>query len=633
MISAGNMDRIRDDFKTFRTRRKAALKERATRVQGFDDEIFALVPEKSNLDPHVTLYFQTWESSYRILHEPTFWTDYQAFWKRRSNQEVSASFAVTLLYIIAITKCLKPNDENVFAGDSSVDREVAMNYVETCDAWMLRQSRKHLTLPFFQLQCLSVLAKRVNCLRMKQDWINCGDVVRLAIASGMHRNPSLVMGKRVSEHDKEMRRRLWVTIVELELQSSIDSGLQSSICGLYFDIQPPANLPDDAISPDTQQIPAGRPIEHFTSTSYLIVALKSLPLRLHLLQLLNNPTTELQYSEVLHYDSQIASLISSLPAWDDSRAQIPSALLDIQLRQFLLILHRPYAKLAPTNPRFNYSFTACIDAASALVNFYENLLSKGALALNHMRNDILRTGITLAQAVYHNCDLSTPGGSNETKNASASNDLHPIDVPSATKQSLLPVAELKIPQLPSNNFLATTLCTTAINILEKIRQLFEHKVLRLGTGYMEYWLLCSALGIMPATNQSATSIASITNVTPDDLRSRGRKALERITSLCFRVLALQKDPENTFASSLRTSIIPSPATPMSNIVLPINAPIATDNENSMPTFIPGASAMAGSLAEGKGMGEGAFDGLQDMQVDWTGWTFPDFWAFDMAGDL
>lgn len=632
LVFDGNMSRIRNDFKAFRNRRKEILKQKSLRTYGHDDEIFALVPAKSVVDAQAALYFQTWESSYRILHEPVFWKDYQAFWDRRSNDASSVNFAATLVYIVIITKCLKPNEENYFSGDSSADREAALNLIETCDAWLVRQPRKHLTLPFFQLQCLSLLAKRVNCLKLKQDWITSGDVVRLAIASGMHRNPALLAGGRISEYEKEMRRRLWVTIVELELQSSIDCGLQSSVCGLYYDVQPPANLPDDAFSPDIPQIPASRPIEHFTSASYLNVTLRSLPLRIHLLQLLNNPTTDLHYADVLHHDAQISSLLSSCPAWDDPRATLATALLQIQLRQFTLILHRPYAMLAAKNQRYSYSFTACVDAASAILASYEILISKGILGLNHLRNDILRVSITLAQCVYHNC--SSPANDQLATTLKEGDGIHSIDIPSCVGNKAPPVPNLKIPQLPTGNFLATTLCTTAISLLEKGRLLFEHKVMRLGTGFIEYWLICCAQGIMPTTNQPATSIASITNTSPDDLRSRGRKALERVTSLCFRVLALQKDPENSFASSLRTTItVPSPATPVSSIVPSGGTPMGADNDNSVPIMIPGASGMVGALSEGKAVPEGAFDGLQDMQVDLSGWTFPDFWAFDMAGDF
>lgn len=30
---------------------------------------------------------------------------------------------------------------------------------------------------------------------------------------------------------------------------------------------------------------------------------------------------------------------------------------------------------------------------------------------------------------------------------------------------------------------------------------------------------------------------------------------------------------------------------------------------------------------------GSFDALHDMQSDLSGWSFPDFWAFDLGGDF
>ncbi|KAF2440990.1 hypothetical protein P171DRAFT_419065 [Karstenula rhodostoma CBS 690.94] len=638
VTSSGNMGHVRDDFKAFRVRRKAMMKEKNARRRGYDEEIFLQLPDKTTLDPQVALYFQTCETSYRILHEPSFWREYQAFWDRQSNDESLTPFAAILLYILAITKCLQPNDGNIFVGDSAVDRDTALDFIETCDMWLQRQSRKQTTLTFFQLQCLSLLAKRLNCLKLKQDWTTSGDIIRLAIAAGLHRNPSLISRGRISEFEKEMRRRVWLTIVELELQCSVDCGLPSSACGLYFDVQAPSNLPDETFAADTTQIPAGRPIEHFTSTSYLIVSLQSMPLRLHLLQLLNNPTTELQYSDILHYDGQLNAMLNILPNWTDPRAGIPSALLKLQLLQFLLILHRPYATHAAVNKRFSFSFTACIEAASTILMLHEQLLAKNVLALNHLRNDALRAGMALAQTVYHNCFHASPAEGRDAPNHK--DYIHPIDVGASSKQQRPDGSpELKIPQLPTDSLLASTLCMTAVNLIERVRQCFEHKVMRLGTGYMEYFLLCSAQGIMPNVNQDrGTSIASITNATSDDLRSRGRKSLERVTSLCFRVLALQKEPADSLVNSLRQSVtVPSPMTPASSLG-PLTGPPMYGSSlgggrlgGDLPTIIPGAGAIASSLNEGKGIGEGAFDELQDMQVDLSGWTFPDFWNFDMGG--
>jgi len=639
------MLRLRTDFKNVRNRKKEINKAREFFPTGSDAEVLQLVPEKSIVDAKVTLYFQTFETSYRIFHEPTFRSEYQTFWEQQHSGEATATFAAILVLIVALTKCLDMSGTNVFVGDSSADREAASDLIEACTMWLSRQSRKHLTLHLFQLHCLCLLAKRLNCLKVKQDWVASGDVVRFAMASGMHRNPSLILKGKLSEFEKEMRRRLWATIMELELHSSIECGLPSSLCGLYFDTQPPANIPDEAFGADTAQAPSGRPIDHFTSTSYLIISLRSLPLRVHLMQLINNPTANLQYSDVMHYDARINSLLSSIPDWNDPRSTIASALLDLQLRQFLLLLHRPYGKVASTNSHYMYSFTACVDAASKILSIYEDLNNKGIVALNHLRNDALRIAVTLSQVVYFNCVSSATSEQILARNVPNSNISDLSGCVGRNSQGQNPTSAtpaFKVAQLPHQNFLAATLCASGISLVERAHTTYEQKVMRLGTGYMEYWLVLASIAILPPSTSSLpiTSIASITN--NDDLRSRIRKAIDRFTTLAFRVLAMQKDPANSFSSSLRSTIASSTPgdirTPVSNIVVSTGTPRGMgDGYSPLPTILPGASAMASALSD-REKGpipelQGPWDALQDMQIDMTGWSFPDFWGFDVGGDL
>ena len=318
----------------------------------------------------------------------------------------------------------------------------------------------------------------------------------------MHRDPSLLASGKISEFEKEMKRRLWVTIMELELQSSIESGLQSSLSGLHFDTPAPANLPDDAFSSASQKMPASRPPKHFTSASYLALSLKSLPLRIHLAQLLNDPSSDLQYSDILHFDAQVHAMLSSLPSWDDEHSTLPHALLQLQLRQYLLIMHKPFARLAAKNKRFMYSFTACVDAASSIIATHDELISKGSLALNHFRNDVVRVGLTLSQILYHNCThhgpltLSAPP-LEAIESHFANQPSQSGEVPSA-KSHAPPEMALMLAVWPQEPFLAKTLCITSTEILERSRLLFEQKVLRLGTAYMEFWLMSAAVGMLPS---------------------------------------------------------------------------------------------------------------------------------------
>ncbi|KAH7391748.1 hypothetical protein BKA66DRAFT_413199 [Pyrenochaeta sp. MPI-SDFR-AT-0127] len=637
-----SITRVKTDFKTFRSRRKAASKQKDASVFCVEEEVISALPERSVVDGQVALYFQTWETTYRILHEPSFWKEYYEFWELRSSDGASISFTIILVLIVTITKCLTAKDD-VFLGDSTADRQAASELIEVCETWINRQPRKRLTLEFFQIHCLSLLAKRVNCVKLKQDWVTSGDLVRLALASGMHRNPSLLASGRISEFEKEMKKRLWVTIMEFEIQSSLEHGLQSSLTGLYFDAPAPGNLSDDAFSIDVSEMPTSMSIEHFTSASYLNVTLRSLPLRIHLAQLLNNPSSDLQYSDVLHYDAQVNSLLTSIPSWNDERATIPAALLRLQLSQYLLILHKPYAKLAAGNKHYMYSLTASIDVVSSMIATHDELIGKGILALNNFRNDVVRVGLTLSQIVYHNCTKSGPIKSSAAPTSNieshfAGLQTHFGDLPSV-KSWIPPDTGLMLTIIPQQPLLAKVLCTSAVEILERSRQIFEQKVLRLGTGWMEFWLLCAAVGMLPSAPSPATSIAYVTN-TSDDVLSRCRVALDRFTTLTFRVLALQKDPGNSFAISLRdtmASVSPSDVRTPSTSAVVVGARSGLGATPSVTGYanvpvIPDTN-MGMGIADGSKDMTGPFDALQDMQVDMGGWSFPDFWAFDLGGDF
>ena len=637
------MSRVKKDFKGFRDRRKVLLKEKAARTYGTDEEIFALLPPKHETDMQVELYFQTWETTYRILHEPTFWQEYASFWNRRLGDDKQAGFAVMVILIIAATKCLTARDD-FFVGDSTADRDAASGLIETCDIWLNRQPRKRLTLPFFQLQCLSLVAKRANCVKLKQDWLTAGDVVRLALSSGMHRDPSLLAAGRISEYEKEMKKRLWYTIAELETQSSIDSGLQSSLAGLYFDTPAPSNLPDEAFSFETRDMAPSRPTDCFTTTSFLNAALRSLPLRIHLTQLLNDPSSELQYTDVLHYDEQITSALTELPSWTDSQAAIPSALLELQLRQYLLILHKPYAKKAFVEKRFAYSFTTSVEAASSIIATHSDLACKGILALNHFRNDVIRVGMTLSQIAALNCERV---GLSPTIPPLVHNQIHFADpnrhiadtnlADSSNKDgSALPTPDASLPVLPRKIF-PRALVNTSIEILECTVELFEKKIMRLGTGYMEYWLLSAAIGMLPPFNPQSRlySISSPHTITSSDMRERCKKALDRFTSLAFKVLAMQKDSTNSLATSLRNTM--SASSPSDTQTLggaSEGKGVSGFAGNTMigDTSFPDFSGRMGENKAANVM-TGNFDQLEDIGVDLSGWTFPDFWTFDLAGDF
>lgn len=603
MSTDSSWARIEMDFQTFRGRRKAA-KVKTQSAHYIDTEIAALLPEKNTVDELVSVYFQNFETTYRILHRPSFWKDYQIFWE--DPQQRSPSMVVIILLVLATVRCLSTTEETSFIGDSSSGREEATAWIEACKSWLHCHSRKHLTLAFFQIQCLSVLAKQVNCIKMKQGWAHTGELIRLGIASGLHRDPSLLKVGKTSEFDKEMRRRIWATIVEMELQASIERGLPSSAYGLEFDCPAPANIDDEALCLASPSPVSSKPLEQYTTASYLHASRSSLPLRISLTSLLNNRKTGISYEDVLHYDSRINSTLKSLPRWSDQACAIPSILLDLQLRQFLVILHTPYAKLATSNSRYVYSAVSCLSAASTLVTHHSTLVGSGKHMLNMLRNDVFRAATCIVQTIYITSIPQHALSDNSAGPPDYSGPNNPLEYPlpaAKTPLVLPPPSHTSTDIGIGDNFILSSLRSSASSIVEKAIEIFEQKMMRIGTGYMEFWLMSAAYGIMPSSNPSAGT---------DDLKSRGKKAIEKLTRICYKILALQE-----------------------------NVTAGIESQPVARRVVAQTSAASDVVMEGESLGMGVV-GLDNVSSeipapfadldDVSSWTWTDFWAFDMLGE-
>lgn len=119
------------------------------------------------------------------------------------------------------------------------------------------------------------------------------------------------------------------------------------------------------------------------------------------------------------------------------------------------------------------------------------------------------------------------------------------------------------------------------------------------------------------------------------MRERCKKALDRFTSLAFKVLAMQKDSTNSLATNLRrTMSTSSPSDTQTMGGASGSKDVGRFASNSMIGDMPFPHFNEG-INENKGvnMVAGDFDRLEDIGMDLIGWTFPDFWTFDLAGDF
>lgn len=186
-----------------------------------------LLPREDVVDRLVHIYIENFEATYRVLHLPSFFDEFHQYLK--ASDRASSSFVSLLLVMIATVSCAKPGGHSLFRGESSLDRENVAHWIQAAESWVELQSQKHVTLIMFQIRCIIFIAQQVNSIKRKRRWTASGNLARIAIAAGLHRDTETIdlhydtlTNQRVTVFEREMRRRIWTTIAELELQTAID---------------------------------------------------------------------------------------------------------------------------------------------------------------------------------------------------------------------------------------------------------------------------------------------------------------------------------------------------------------------------------------------------------------------------
>ncbi|KAL6811044.1 N-terminal binuclear Zn cluster-containing protein [Trichoderma sp. SZMC 28013] len=485
--------------------RKRRQEERETIFEQSDPELEALLPTREEADALINVYLEQFEQIHRIVHVPTFRKEYAEFWAPGSKQRYAA-FTALVLSMMAVASCVHTHDELKFIGMMSKPRHMAEKWIVACDSWAERQSQKHRRLIHYQIACLLYLGKRVNTIKKKRFWTSSGNLIRDGIAVGLHREPSH-MGGKITVYNQEMRRRIWATVQEFDMQASFDHGLPTLVSQLHFDTNPPRNLDDEDFDENTTTLPPSKPAKEYTYSSFQNLARQSLPLRLELSRLLTGPVSEIDYDQVIRYTNDLTHEIDALPSWDmnpesnsDSKKNplIAYTLLHVQLRQYITPLHQPYLKLRKQNSKYQYSEIIYYNAARDMVLLHDKLYEQGVRALNFLREDALTTAINLCSVT-----MLQPRGST---NMIMINSHH------------------------------------TVKLIEKCIAMKEDRLLRCGNNEpWGYSIMCAALGLLEAHLGTKTTEAAKST------------SAERFVNLHYKLLANQEPP---------LSSVPLPGTPL-----------------------------------------------------------------------
>ncbi|RKL26669.1 hypothetical protein BFJ72_g13629 [Fusarium proliferatum] len=238
------------------------------------DEILASIPTRPVVDRLVSRYFNSFEMSPAVLHSVQFLKEYEEFW---DDPSAVSPLWLGLLFTIM---CLATQFEK-FRLDPGVQSPAALSMErdlqKMADAYRLRIGQC-LVLgnytkggPYvLETLMLYIAAEVFSSTDAEIDiWILTGNTVQIALHMGYHRDPKHFKG--MSSFAAEMRRRVWATLVEMDLVLSAQMGLPRMIKQWQTDTQEPSNLQDNDFDKTTVEMPPSRPDTELTPILYRLV--------------------------------------------------------------------------------------------------------------------------------------------------------------------------------------------------------------------------------------------------------------------------------------------------------------------------------------------------------------------------
>lgn len=409
------------------------------------------IPDARLVDEMITLYFETTQSCFHILDSRLFSDQYS---KNRANiRRAPAWFVLQLVLVLSIAGPMHTK---------STTREfVAQNshhWIHTAHTWLSGPLEKdRLTLEWIQVHCLILLARMVCGSGADLVWISTGSLVRMAVQMGLSQDPDYLKG--IHDQDfatKNLRRHLWFSILEIDLQASIDSGMMparekyttclplppcdnleqaSKACPStpapdsrlknisrrveqteHFagsDVSPEMPLFGPSLRNGAESTASGNQEEYptYNQSSFQEVLAASLSARSSALEAIYKLQEEPNHEEILRVDNELIQTWSKVRATmdrkvsqfgEDALIQFGYNLCSHIFLRSRLCLHFPFAMSAPNNHLFAHSHKICLEVALELITLLEDdrynlLMIRGG---GMFRDILTRGGVMIFAELY-----------------------------------------------------------------------------------------------------------------------------------------------------------------------------------------------------------------------------------------
>lgn len=313
------------------------------------------LPDKSVCDKVIDCYLQSTESVHRILHILSFMQEYESIWMPDAKPD--PGFMVQLKLVLAIG--------STGYDDAFSLRTSAVHWVYEAQTWLCEpEFKSRLTIQSIQVNILLLIARRSINIGGTLVWLSAGELLRTAMHMGFNKDPSGPSMR--STYTCEMHRRLWHTVLEIVLQTSLDSGGSPLISVGDYDTQCPGNFNDEDLLVRTI---SPRQYDEYTETTVARARWHSLSVRLAILKYLNDFGSKAVYKETLRLDKELRAAqktMNRILQASRSRAghisfDVGSTMANFLLATYIFALHTPFLATAFREPTHAFSRMALLD--------------------------------------------------------------------------------------------------------------------------------------------------------------------------------------------------------------------------------------------------------------------------------
>lgn len=364
-----------------------------------------ILPRRPVCDRLLDSYINTSEGLYRILHIPTLRAEYEAYW---AEGRCSDGFLPRLLCILCIGSRFETDSRGLCH-----DRAEGVHIPTACAlvrSWLDNLRGKQLVdVSTLQAEVLLLHAQRMIAPRYQNTWTQLGLIARMAMTMGLHRDPSEF--RQISPFVGESRRRLWFTIMDMDLHVALACSLPSAVKDGEYTCRPPRNLNDADLYPEMAELPPGQPLDHFTDSQLQVYAASTLPYRLRANDLICRLDAVRDYSEIVELGTKLERILDdigylfprnkALGTKNQYRDWRMRAILDMHIRRPLLALYRPFALSAADCPP--HISSVYLKSSMAMLTYMDDLDPSlpGYDDVNQMYHVILKHDIS--QAAFSVC--------------------------------------------------------------------------------------------------------------------------------------------------------------------------------------------------------------------------------------